>query len=160
MVKVKVTLEQAIKVQKGSRGTLYSCFNLGARWGLVVKATFRPYYPRKRHPINNVQETGWGPGPGWTRVEISPPTHQDSIPWPSASSESLYRLSYPGPSYARDACAEASEVLVIAARSNRIWTGKGKVLGKSSRSLTILDTQDVVTRILRNVDDYKLVDIS
>ena len=31
MSKLKFTLEQAIKAQRGSRGVLYSYFNLGAR---------------------------------------------------------------------------------------------------------------------------------
>jgi hypothetical protein len=32
-VKVMFTLEQATKPQMGSRGIVYSFFNLGARWG-------------------------------------------------------------------------------------------------------------------------------
>ena len=32
-VKVKFTLEQATKAQRGSRDKLYSIFNLGAGWG-------------------------------------------------------------------------------------------------------------------------------
>jgi hypothetical protein len=32
-VKVKFTLEHTMKAQRGSRGKLYSFFNLGARWG-------------------------------------------------------------------------------------------------------------------------------
>ena len=32
-MKVKFTLEQATKDQRGSRGKLYFFFNLGARWG-------------------------------------------------------------------------------------------------------------------------------
>jgi hypothetical protein len=32
-VKVKFTLEQAMKAQRGSRGKLYPFFNLGAIWG-------------------------------------------------------------------------------------------------------------------------------
>jgi hypothetical protein len=32
-VKVKLTLEQAMKAQRESTGNLYSFFNLGNRWG-------------------------------------------------------------------------------------------------------------------------------
>ena len=45
---VKVTLEQATKAQRGSKGTALSFFNLGARWGWVVNATPRPLYPQGR----------------------------------------------------------------------------------------------------------------
>jgi hypothetical protein len=39
-VKVKVTLEQATKAQRGSKGIVYSFFNLDARWD--VGSTPRP----------------------------------------------------------------------------------------------------------------------
>jgi hypothetical protein len=45
MQKVKFTLEQAAKAQRGSRG-IALVFNLGARWGWVVNDTLRPLYPR------------------------------------------------------------------------------------------------------------------
>jgi hypothetical protein len=45
--KVKVTLEQAMKAQRGVEVKLYSFLNLGARWGWVVNATPRPLYPRE-----------------------------------------------------------------------------------------------------------------
>jgi hypothetical protein len=45
-IKVKVTLEQATKAQRGVEVQLYSFFNIGARWGWVVNATPRPLYPR------------------------------------------------------------------------------------------------------------------
>jgi hypothetical protein len=41
-VKVKFTLEQAMKAQRES-----FFLNLGARWGWVVNATPRPLYPRE-----------------------------------------------------------------------------------------------------------------
>ena len=50
-IKVKVTLEQATKAQRWSRGILYSFFNLGAQWGWAVNATPRPLYPRERDPV-------------------------------------------------------------------------------------------------------------
>jgi hypothetical protein len=63
MEKVKSILEQAMEAQKGSRGVVYSFFNLGARWGWVVNATPRPLYARERDPVPIVQEAGWAPGP-------------------------------------------------------------------------------------------------
>jgi hypothetical protein len=44
MVKVKFALEQAMKAQRGSRDYLYSFFNLGTRWWLVVNAMPQPPY--------------------------------------------------------------------------------------------------------------------
>ena len=46
-IKVKFTLEEATKAQRGSNVILYSFFNLGARRGWVVSATSRPFYPRE-----------------------------------------------------------------------------------------------------------------
>jgi catalase len=46
-VKVNFTLEQAMKAQRGSRGIALLFFNLGARWGWVVNATPRPFYPEE-----------------------------------------------------------------------------------------------------------------
>ena len=44
-----------------------------------------------------VQEAGWAPEPVWTGAEnLTPPTGIRSPDHPSRS-ESLYRLSYPGP---------------------------------------------------------------
>ena len=46
-VKVKVTLEQATKAQRVSRG-ISVLFNLGAKWGWVLNATPWRLYPRER----------------------------------------------------------------------------------------------------------------
>jgi hypothetical protein len=48
-VKVILTLELVTKVQKWSRGIVYSFLDLDARLGWVVNATPRPLYPRERH---------------------------------------------------------------------------------------------------------------
>ena len=64
--------------------------------GWVVNATPRPLYPQERDPVPIVQEAGWAPGPVWTGAENLAPTGIRSPDRP-ASSESLYRLSYPGP---------------------------------------------------------------
>ena len=51
-VKVKFTLQQAMKSQRGVEESLYSFLNLGTRWGWVVNATPRPLYPRGRDPVS------------------------------------------------------------------------------------------------------------
>jgi len=52
--------------------------------------------PPGKDPVPIVQEAGWAPGPIWTDVENLAPT---GIRFPDrpARSQSLYRLSYPGP---------------------------------------------------------------
>ena len=49
-----------------------------------------------KDPVPIVQEAGWAPGPVWTGAKNLAPTGIRS-PDRSARSESLYRLSYPGP---------------------------------------------------------------
>ena len=64
--------------------------------GWVDNVTPQPLYPRERDPVPILQEAGWAPEPVWTGAEnlaftgIRSPVHP-------ARSESLYRLSYPGP---------------------------------------------------------------
>ena len=50
--------------------------------------------PRER--LRNLREAGWPPGPVWTGAKNLAPTGIRSPDLP-ARSESLYRLSYPGP---------------------------------------------------------------
>ena len=64
--------------------------------GRVIKATPLPFYPRERNLNALVQEAGWTPGPVWTGAENLASTGIRSSDRP-ARSESLYRLSYPGP---------------------------------------------------------------
>ena len=45
-VKIKLTLEQATRTQRGS--IAYSFFNLGTRWGWVVNASPQSLYLRER----------------------------------------------------------------------------------------------------------------
>jgi hypothetical protein len=47
-------------------------------------------------PVPIVKEAGWAPGPVWAGAENLAPTGIRSPDRP-ARSESLYRLSYPGP---------------------------------------------------------------
>jgi hypothetical protein len=64
--------------------------------GGVVNSTPRPLYPRERNPVPIVQEAGWAPGPVWTGAENLASIGIRSPDCP-AHSESLYRLSHPGP---------------------------------------------------------------
>ena len=50
-----------------------------------------------KDPVLIVQEAGWAPGPIWTGAENLALTGIRS-PYLPTHSESLYRLSYPGPS--------------------------------------------------------------
>ena len=52
--------------------------------------------PPGKDPVSTVQEAGWAPGPVWTGAENLFPTGI-RLPDRPARSESLYRLSYPGP---------------------------------------------------------------
>jgi hypothetical protein len=64
----------------------------------LVNVTPRPLYPRARDPVPIVQEARWALGPVWTGAENLVPTGVQ-IPDRPARSESLYRLSYPGPPF-------------------------------------------------------------
>ena len=49
-----------------------------------------------KYPVPIVQEAGWAPGPVWTGAEnLVTGIRSPDLP---GRSESLYRLSYPGPS--------------------------------------------------------------
>jgi len=50
-VKVKFTLEQTTKALRGSRGYLYSFFDLSVRYVWMVNATPRPLYPWETEPV-------------------------------------------------------------------------------------------------------------
>ena len=69
--------------------------NLGARWG--GWSTSRPgRFTHWKDPVPVVQEAGWVSGPVWTDTEnraLSGIRSPDRL----ARSESLCRLSYPGP---------------------------------------------------------------
>jgi hypothetical protein len=46
-VKVEFILEKTTKAQRGSRGIVYSFFNLGARWGGLATPRPGPFTPGK-----------------------------------------------------------------------------------------------------------------
>jgi hypothetical protein len=89
--------EQAQRVE---RGTALSFRNLGARRGCVVCIISRQLYSRE-DPVPILQEAGWTPGPVWTCAKnlASTGIFWGGIRSPDrpAPSQSLYRLSYPGP---------------------------------------------------------------
>ena len=64
--------------------------------GWLVNATARPLYPRERDSVPTVYEAGWAPGSVWTGEEYLAHTGIRS-PVRPARSQSLHRLSYPGP---------------------------------------------------------------
>ena len=64
----------------------------GGGWSTPRHGRFTP----RKDPVPIVQEAGWAPGPVWTGAENLAPTGIRSPDRP-ARSESLYRLSYPGP---------------------------------------------------------------
>ena len=53
----------------------------------------RPHFTPGEDPLPILQEAGWAPGPVWTGGKSRP--HRDSISDRPASSQLLYRLSYP-----------------------------------------------------------------
>ena len=59
----------------------------------MVSSTPRPHFTPGKDPVPILQEAGWAPGPVWTGGKSRP--YRDSIPDRPASSQSLYRLSYP-----------------------------------------------------------------
>ena len=64
----------------------------GGGWSTPRPGRFTP----GKDPVPIVQQAGWAPGPVWTCAENLAPTGIRSPDRP-VRSESLYRLSYPGP---------------------------------------------------------------
>jgi hypothetical protein len=62
----------------------------------VVKTTHRPLYARELDTSLIVHEAGWNPEPVWTGTENFVLTKFRS-PHRPLRSDSIYRLSYPGP---------------------------------------------------------------
>ena len=103
MTELTSTLVQALRLCTGrtalkeSRGIALLFLDHGTRreWGVSV--TPRPLFSPGKDPVPFVQKAGWAPGPVWTGAENLAPTGIRSPARP-ARSQSLYRLSYPGPS--------------------------------------------------------------
>jgi len=98
--KVKCTLVEAPRLctgrtaHRGSRGIALLFHDHGTRRGWGVSITTRPLFTPGKDPVPIVQEAGWAPGPVWTGAKNLAPTGIRSPDRP-ASSQSLYRLSYP-----------------------------------------------------------------
>jgi hypothetical protein len=92
-VKVKYSPYRPGQSQRVDRGTALSCLDLGARrgeWSAPHPGRFNP----GKHPVPNIHEAGWAPGPVWTCAKNLAPTGIRSRDRP-ARSQSLYRLTYP-----------------------------------------------------------------
>ena len=91
----KVSVEQALKVHRGSRGIVLFVISEidGGGW-----STLRPgrFYPRERELCPLYRMLG-GPQARSGRVRKIPPPTAIRSPERPARSESLFRLSYPGP---------------------------------------------------------------
>jgi hypothetical protein len=96
IIKVKITLEQATKAQRGSSGIvlLFSLTSAldGGGWSTPRPGRFTP----RKDTVPVVQEAGWAAGPVWTGAEKLAPIGIRSSDR-TASSESLYRLRNSGP---------------------------------------------------------------
>ena len=96
ILKVKFTPEQAIKTLRGSNGRAMFFFLprrlMGRGWSTPHPGSFTP----GKDPVPIVQEAGWAPWSIWMDAENLATTGFRSPDRP-ARSESLYRLSYPGP---------------------------------------------------------------
>ena len=66
---------------------------MGGGWSTPRPGRFTP----GKDPVPVVQEAGWAPGPVWMGAENLAPHTGIRSPDRPARSESLYRLSYPGP---------------------------------------------------------------
>ena len=99
---LKCTLVQALSLctvrtaHRGSRGIALLFHDHGTRRGWVVSVTPRPLFTPGKDPVPIVQEAGWAPRPVWTVAENLADTGIRSPDRP-ARSQSLNRLSYPGP---------------------------------------------------------------
>ena len=97
LVKVKVKWSHYMPdvAQRVGRDIAVLFHDRGTRRGWVVSSTPRPHFTSGKDPVPILQEAGWAPGPVWMGGKSRP--HRDSIPDRPARSQSLYRLSYPGP---------------------------------------------------------------
>ena len=92
-IMVKWSCERHVVGQTVGRGIALLFHVRGTRRGWVVSSTPRPHFTPGKDPVPILQEAGWTPGPVWTGGKSHP--HRDSILDLPASSQSLYRLSYP-----------------------------------------------------------------
>jgi len=95
--KIKVTVKWSRcrpgVAQRVGRDIALLFHDRGTRRWWVVSSTPRPHFIPGKDPVPILQEVGWAPGAVWTGGKSR--LHRDSIPDRPASSQSLYRLSYP-----------------------------------------------------------------
>ena len=73
-VKVKVTLEQAMKAQRWSMRYSSTLSLTSALDGVGSQRHAPARFARRKDPVPIVQEAGWAPGPVWTGAEnLAPP---------------------------------------------------------------------------------------
>jgi hypothetical protein len=87
--------------------SLISALDAGG-WSTSRPAALTP----GKDPVPIVYEAGWAPGPVWTGAENLTPSEIRSPDRP-ARSESLYRLSYPGPQLTGDKKQFINQVLFV-----------------------------------------------
>jgi hypothetical protein len=92
-VKIKVTLEQAMKDQRKSSSTLSYAFSVDGGKLLRPRAG---RFTLGNDPVTFVKEDGWNRGPIYTNAENFDPIGT-RFPERYARNESLYRLSYADP---------------------------------------------------------------
>jgi hypothetical protein len=103
-IKVKHTLVQALRLctgrpaHTGSRDVALPFHDHCIRIGWWVSVTVPAALYHRKKPVPIVQEAVWATETVWTGVENIAPTGIRSPDRP-ACSQSLYRLSYPGPSH-------------------------------------------------------------
>jgi len=66
LIKLKFTLQHALKAHGGSRGIALLIHHLGARRDRVVNDMRQLLYPWERDPVPIIQEAEWALGPDWT----------------------------------------------------------------------------------------------
>ena len=92
----EVQVKGKVYPRAGHEGWETALLVLGARWVWAVNITPRPFTPGKENRYTFYKRLGGCQGSSGRMWKISPPTGIRS-PDHSARSESLYRLSYPGP---------------------------------------------------------------
>ena len=78
LIKLKFTLQHALKAHGGSRGIAPLIHHLGARRVRVVNDMRQPLYPWERDLVLIIQEAEWALGPDW--IHIKSRLHQGLSP--------------------------------------------------------------------------------
>jgi hypothetical protein len=122
---------------EGVRGIALHSLDDGTRrggWSAPRPDSFTP----GKTPVLTVQEAEWTPGPVWTGAENLAPTGIRS-PDPPACSQSLYRLSYPGPNFSTSITSK-HKIFQIMFPQNNVDTQTHKSHGARRDKTTKRDT--------------------